>query len=55
MEIYSSILARRITWTEEPGELQSTGVAKNRTYLRDSHTHTQEGRGSHDGIGLMAF
>ena len=55
MEIYSSILARRITWTGELGELQSTGVAKNQTYLRDSHIYMQEGKGSHDGIGLMAF
>ena len=31
MEIHFSILARRITWTEEPDELQSTGVAKNQT------------------------
>ena len=25
MEIHSSLLAWRIPWTEEPGELQSTG------------------------------
>ena len=31
MVTYSSILALRIPWTEEPGGLQSTGVAKNPT------------------------
>ena len=30
---HSSILAWRITWMEEPGRLQSTGVAKSRTWL----------------------
>ena len=29
--IHSSILAWRIPWTEEPGRLQSMGVAKSRT------------------------
>ena len=29
--IHSSILAWRIPWTEEPGGLQSMGVAKSRT------------------------
>jgi len=28
---HSSILAWRIPWTEEPGRLQSTGVAKSQT------------------------
>ena len=28
MAIYSSILAWRIPWTEEPGELQSMGVTE---------------------------
>ena len=31
MATHSSILAWRIPWTEEPGRLQSTGVAKSRT------------------------
>ena len=31
MATHSSILAWRIPWTEEPGRLQSMGVAKNRT------------------------
>ena len=33
MATHSSILARRITWTEEPGELH--GVAESRTRLSD--------------------
>ena len=28
MATHSSIFAKRITWTEEPGGLQSMGVAK---------------------------
>ena len=31
MATYSSILAWRIPWTEEPGGLQSTGVTKSWT------------------------
>ena len=31
MATYSIILAWRIPWTEEPGELQSMGVTKSRT------------------------
>ena len=30
-----SILAWRIPWTEGPGELQYTGITKNRTQLSD--------------------
>ena len=41
MATHSSILAWRIPWTEEPGELQSTGVAKSRTRLSD-FTHTKQ-------------
>ena len=33
MATHSSILAWRIPWTEEPGRLQSVGVAKSRTWL----------------------
>ena len=33
---HSSILARRILWTEEPGRLQVHGVAKSRTRLSTS-------------------
>ena len=33
MATHSRILAWRIPWTEEPGGLQSTGVAKSRTRL----------------------
>ena len=31
MATHSSILARRIPWTEEPGGLQSVGLQKSRT------------------------
>ena len=31
MATHSSILARRIPWTEEPGGLQSHGVSKSQT------------------------
>ena len=33
MATHSSILAWEILWTEEPGELQSVGTAKNPTRL----------------------
>ena len=35
MATYSSILAWRIPWTEEPGRLQSMGSQKHQTGLRD--------------------
>ena len=35
MATHSSILAWRIPWTEEPGKLQSMGVAKSQTGLSD--------------------
>ena len=35
MVIHSSILAWEISWTEEPGGLQSHGVAKSWTPLSD--------------------
>ena len=35
MATHSSILARRISWTEEPGGLQSPGAAKHQTQLSD--------------------
>ena len=52
MATHSSILAWRIPWTEEPGGLQSRGVAKSQTRLKRhsvcvsarAHTHTQEPR-----------
>ena len=33
MATHSSILAWRLTWTEEPGGLQSTGLQKSWTWL----------------------
>ena len=44
MAAYSRILARKIPWTEEPGGLQSTGVAKRRTqtHIADSLRCTAE-------------
>ena len=35
MATHSSILAWKISWTEEPGGLQSTGVAKSLAQLSD--------------------
>ena len=35
MATFFSILAWRIPWTEEPGELQSMGLQKNQTQLND--------------------
>ena len=35
MTSHSSILARRIPWTEEPGGLESTGSKKSRTQQSD--------------------
>ena len=32
MATYSSILAWKISWTEEPGRLQSMGLQKSRTW-----------------------
>ena len=37
MATHSSILAWKMPWTEEPGELQSVGSQRLR-YDRDSHT-----------------
>ena len=37
MATHSSILASRIPWTEEPGELQSTGL-QSQTQLSDFHS-----------------
>ena len=34
MATHSSMLAWEIPWTEEPGELQSTGLQKSRTGLK---------------------
>ena len=39
MATHSSILAWRITWTEEPGRLHVCGVTRSRTRL-SLHTHT---------------
>ena len=39
MATHSSILARRIPRTEEPGGLQSMGSRKSRTRLSTAHTH----------------
>ena len=35
MKTHSSTLAWKIPWTEEPGRLQSIGVAKSQTRLND--------------------
>ena len=38
MATHSSILARKIPWTEEPGGLQSSGLRKSWAQLSDSTT-----------------
>jgi len=40
METHSSILARRIPWTEEPGGLQSMGLKRVELKLLSTHTCT---------------
>ena len=35
MATHSSILAWRVPWTEEPGGLQFTGIAKSQIWLSD--------------------
>ena len=40
MASYSSILARRIPWTEEPGGLQFLGLQRVRLNLASMHGHT---------------
>ena len=35
MATHSSVLAWKISWTQEPGGLQSTGVSKNQAGLSD--------------------
>ena len=39
MATYSSTLAWRIPWTEEPGGIQSTGLARSPTQLSNYHFH----------------
>ena len=39
MATHSSTLAWRIPWTEEPGGLQSMGVAESDTTEQLTHTH----------------
>ena len=39
MAIHSRILVWGISWTEEPGELQSIGVANSQTQLGNWHRH----------------
>ena len=39
MAIHSNILSWEIPWTEEPGRLQSMGVSKSQTQLKQLSTH----------------
>ena len=41
MATHSSILARKMPWTEEPGGLQSMGLQRVRTQLKRLSTQTQ--------------
>ena len=40
MAIHSSILARKIPWTKEPGEIQSTGSQRVGHDKAIEHAHT---------------
>ena len=40
MAAHSNILAWRISWTEEPGELHSMGSQNQDTTEQHTHTHT---------------
>ena len=42
MATHSSILAWRIPWTQEPSGLQSMGITKSQTRLRDLPFHTDQ-------------
>ena len=47
MATHSSILARRIPWTEEPGGLQSMGLQRvGQDFVTDTLTGPREGTGS---------
>ena len=57
MTTHSSILARIIPLTEEPGGLQSMGsqrVEHNRATNTHTHTHTQILRTSHKAVKLIS-
>ena len=41
MATHSSMLAWRISWTEEPGELQSMGSQRSRAKLKRQHARTE--------------
>ena len=41
MATHFSVLAWRIPWTEEPGGLQSMGVAQSQTQLKRLPTHSR--------------
>ena len=40
MAPHSSILACKVSWTEEPGRLQSMGMHRDTTKRLGTHTHT---------------
>ena len=49
METHSNILAWKITWTEEPGGLQSRGSQKESDTTEHMHTHPQTCRKRNSG------
>ena len=52
MATHSSILAWEISWTEEPGGLQSMGLQKSQTQVwQNTHTHTH----AHTEIQALSF
>ena len=57
MTTYSSILAWRILWIEEPGELQPMGIAKRQDWATNTgmrtHTHTHTHTRTHIYIAVV--
>ena len=52
---HSSILAWRTPWTEEPGGLQSMGVAKSQTLLKRLRMHWLKWLSTHTSSNLFLF
>ena len=55
MATHSSILAWRIPWTEEPGELQSIGLQRVRHNLANKQQQQQRFRCGGGGAHLIIF
>jgi len=53
MATHFSILALKITWTEEPGRLQSVGSRKSHTGLRTKQQNGHQGINWEIGIDIF--